>query len=239
MVVLMIGLVSAGTQICVDFDDPSAPANLSVSSSGTDILLNWEAAVDEPSCSGIDYYVISRNGVHIDENVVLLTYTDLSVPYGSYNYTVFAVDKIGHNSGPAIKNDVVLSEPDDGEDTHVGGGSSTSSHVCTENWTCEEWTECVGDEQKRICTDVNECGTEKIKPETYVSCGVSSGSETESENSTFIDSGVEEGDGEGFFSAITGNVIGTVGTPQGIAGLIFVILIIGGLIIVIVKKRRK
>jgi len=56
---------------------------------------------------------------------------------------------------------------------------------------------------------------------------------------SFIDRGVEEGDGEGFFSAITGNVIGTVGTPQGIAGLIFVILIIGGLIIVIVKKRRK
>ncbi len=49
-----------------------------------------------------------------------------------------------------------------------GGGSST----CTENWNCGEWSECLGGEQTRICTDLNNCGTTKNKPETLYSCGV-------------------------------------------------------------------
>ncbi|MBW2981255.1 hypothetical protein KY343_00100 [Candidatus Woesearchaeota archaeon] len=41
---------------------------------------------------------------------------------------------------------------------------------CMPNWQCEEWSECINSIQTRICIDVNECDTEKEKPEEQVTC---------------------------------------------------------------------
>ena len=85
-----------------------------------------------------------------------------------------------------------------------------------------------------MCNDLNECGTEKSKPETYRECDLMS----EVENLTFTDDeDANVNEPNGFFSAITGAVTGALGTPQGIAGGIFVILVLGGFTIVILKRR--
>jgi hypothetical protein len=41
---------------------------------------------------------------------------------------------------------------------------------CTEEWDCTEWTECKKGAQTRKCVDVNECATEKNKPDTIRLC---------------------------------------------------------------------
>jgi len=232
--VLCASLVSS-ISVCVDNAAPSAPTNLEVTSSDRNIILTWGEAVDTPSCSGIDYYNISRDGEWIGSvNGDILTYTDLSVPYGTYSYSVFGVDLVGHNSGPAIKNDVVLSDPGNGGNTNVGGGSSSSSYICVENWSCEEWSDCIGNDMRRICNDLNECGTENNKPETYQECGVSK------DDGATLESEIEENDvsqPDGFFSSITGAVIGGGATSVAVGG-VFLILVLGGFVIAIRKKKK-
>jgi len=44
--------------------------------------------------------------------------------------------------------------------------------VCEENWKCSEWFECFNSKQKRVCVDLNNCGTEENKPEEVRSCSV-------------------------------------------------------------------
>jgi len=44
--------------------------------------------------------------------------------------------------------------------------------VCVENWSCTDWSACVGSVQTRTCTDLNECGTEVNKPSESQSCAV-------------------------------------------------------------------
>jgi|GEM_PF-4377074 len=48
----------------------------------------------------------------------------------------------------------------------VSGGS----HGCTEDWECTAWTNCIDGKQTRVCSDDNECGTIKYKPETARTC---------------------------------------------------------------------
>lgn len=181
LLLISISFISAEQMICVDFTAPSAPSNLGVTSYGTNIILSWGAATDEPNCSGVDYYVVSRNGNYLG-NTTSLTYTDVSVPYGTYSYSVYAVDKIRHNSGLAIKNDVILSEPTNngGGSSGGGGGSSRNtiviggdeedSYICEESWQCGEWGECIDGEQTRICTELSQCGTTLDRPAIVQEC---------------------------------------------------------------------
>jgi hypothetical protein len=60
------------------------------------------------------------------------------------------------------------------------GGTSTSagaqmtraggSFICIERWTCGEWQPCEGDNQRRMCRDINKCGTSQTKPEDKRMC---------------------------------------------------------------------
>ena len=170
--IFFIGLISAsGIQICIDHTPPSAPSNLAVSGDIGNILLTWDPATDEPSCSGIEHYNVYRNGVMIgttSSNV--LSFTDNNAPYGTYSYSVNAVDKVAHNSGLAIKNDVVLSQPNQPFGGAVSGGGGASSYVCVENWDCGNWSSCINGTQTRTCTDSAMCGTTLTKPETERAC---------------------------------------------------------------------
>lgn len=47
---------------------------------------------------------------------------------------------------------------------------SSGSTVCTPNWKCSDWTECVNGQQKRVCFDVNDCGIDSNKPAERQSC---------------------------------------------------------------------
>ena len=218
-------------EICIDFDDPSVPPNLAVTSSGTNIILTWEPATDIPDCSGIDYYDISRDGVWIGTiSSDTLTYTDENVPYGTYSYTVYAVDKVVHNSGDAIKNDVVLSEPitSGGGDTIVSGGGGSSSRRCKENWRCGDWDECENGLQTRTCEDINKCGTKKIKPDLQKACDIEES-----------DLGIlkTEPETQSGFAGITGAVVGVVGKTGFWVIIIFLVVLIGSAITV--KRIRK
>ena len=44
--------------------------------------------------------------------------------------------------------------------------------ICTESWTCGNWTECIGGIKTRICTDNNSCGTAITRPATTMVCVV-------------------------------------------------------------------
>ena len=66
----------------------------------------------------------------------------------------------------------------------AGGGSSPSTPpatenppsenegTCTENWQCTEWLDCYNGKQSRVCTDLNQCGTENNKPSEKQECYV-------------------------------------------------------------------
>ena len=227
--IFVLSVVSAGTMICIDLDDPSPPSSLTVSGSSGSILLEWDASEDTPSCSGIDYYNISRDGNWTGKvNGSTLKFVDNdSLSVGEYTYTVYAVDLVGHNVGSAIKNVIEI--------TTSGGvyrGGSINSFVCVENWSCGNWSDCVGNDMRRICSDLNECGTEKDKPETYQECDL--------EEEEIILENIEEdsnvSEGNNFFSAITGAVIGGGATTVSVAGG-FVALAVGGFLFI--KFRRK
>ncbi|MAG07594.1 hypothetical protein CMI46_02155 [Candidatus Pacearchaeota archaeon] len=44
------------------------------------------------------------------------------------------------------------------------------TNTCKENWECNEWEECIEEEQTRNCNDLNQCGTEETKPELVKHC---------------------------------------------------------------------
>jgi len=103
-----------------------------------------------------------------------------------------------------------------------GGGGSTRKQVvaipCSEGWICDEWSpaECPEDEtQKRICVDVNKCGTYDRKPTTTRSC------------SYVVESFKEEPDLEQPQEAA---VLDEVETKQGILSWNYILI---GLIIVV------
>lgn len=54
----------------------------------------------------------------------------------------------------------------------TGGQSQQSSQPagCTESWICTDWNECSNSLQKRVCADVNRCGTNTSKPIETQSC---------------------------------------------------------------------
>lgn len=230
---LMISLVSAGTMVCIDLDAPSAPANLIVTGSDVNIVLTWDNSADEPSCSGIEEYIVSRDGVEIGRTSGdILTFTDENMAYGTYSYSVFAVDRVAHNSGLAIKNDVVLSAPasDSSDSIHVSSGGGSSSYICNEEWSCQNWTDCTGNEQRRLCEDLNKCGTSENKPETYQECKV------ESDNMTFVDTDVKTSSVK-TFSSMTGAVIGAAATPVGVTTGAFIVLALSSFFIVRFKRK--
>lgn len=123
---------------------------------------------------------------------------------------------------------------DDDDNGNGGGGSSsggrgsssssngitTLSEVgCVENWKCDDWSECNEEKQARECSDINVCGSESVKPAEERECEVEVGSE------------------EGFFSRITGAVVG--GGMKSLFPIIFILIIIVAALSIYFKKKRK
>ena len=44
------------------------------------------------------------------------------------------------------------------------------NEICSEDWMCLEWSECINSTQERVCIDINNCGTEDEKPEVSQEC---------------------------------------------------------------------
>ena len=52
------------------------------------------------------------------------------------------------------------------------GSTPTPPPVCTEDWTCDDWSTCSNNTQTRTCTDANSCGTTTNRPALTQSCTV-------------------------------------------------------------------
>ena len=229
LVITLVGFVSGesiGT-VCIDKSPPSSPTNLEVSGSVGNLLIKWDASIDSPSCSGIAEYIILRNGIEIGKvNGDVLSFVDnSSLGQGSYNYTVFAVDIIGKNAGSSIKNEVSVSGGG-----KVSGGSPHSSFECIPDWSCGNWSECLNGNQMRICTDLDDCGTVYLKPETSRECD---------DESEILEEGMEVKNNKDFFSTITGAVAGVMSSRYAAPSAIFIILVISGLIVIRTVKKNK
>jgi len=57
-----------------------------------------------------------------------------------------------------------------GESSIITGAST--ENVCTSNWQCNDWSECLEGIQVRECSDLNECGSEEGKPSLSQQCEV-------------------------------------------------------------------
>ncbi len=51
--------------------------------------------------------------------------------------------------------------------------NNSNSETCIESWECDEWEECSGKKQTRVCTDYNNCNTYEDKPAVEKSCNTS------------------------------------------------------------------
>ena len=114
-----------------------------------------------------------------------------------------------------------------GSGSSSGGSLTTtsSSTGCIEDWECGEWSLCMKGLSGRSCEDLNDCGTETLKPELTQECSMDD----------------SEG-GIGGLSGITGAVIGAIQLNPEVASGIGALVIIGlgtGLFIFIKKKGKK
>ena len=64
--------------------------------------------------------------------------------------------------------------PTDGGTGGGGGGGGGGYITCTPQWSCSDWSQCIGGSQDRECIDINQCGTEEGKPPETQSCGIES-----------------------------------------------------------------
>jgi hypothetical protein len=97
-----------------DIVPPSTPANVVASTTpdihGRSIAISWSASTDDVGVTG---YGVYRGGVKIaDVNGATLSYTDLNLPGGTYQYNVDAIDSAPNRSGLSLGSTaVVANEP--------------------------------------------------------------------------------------------------------------------------------
>jgi len=207
---LLIGFVNAEKEICIDLDEPSPPTNLKVTSSGTNIILIWDAATDVPDCSGIEHYVIWKDDKPFTQTSDL-TYTDTEVPYGTYSYIVYAVDKAGHKTFSSevtitLQESTIIDNPPVVTGTSGGNPSGGNGGNLPEN---NDVILTEGDNSNNSFEDDNEIEL--------------SGSGDNSPN---------------VLSRITGAVIGALGTGGTIGVFVFIVGILGTVIFIKFKKRN-
>ena len=230
--IFLINLVSA-VIICIDHTPPSAPSNLILTQSGNNIQLTWTPATDQPSCSGISHYDIYKNSAFLT-SVDETNYLDIGLPDGTYTYTIYAFDLVGHNEGVGILGTIILGTTTNngGSSGGGGGGSGLSSY-----WQCGEWSECIDGTQTRICENIGRNLPNRTETK---SCSVDftplSYETKESEKETTELTEDNQGP-KSAFSKITGAVTGTLGTGGTIGVSVFILMIIGAFVFIKLKRK--
>ena len=241
--------------ICKDSSAPDAPGSLNSDvNDDRDVQLTWKVANDEPDCSGIDYYMVTRDDIFVDRTTST-SFSEGPMAYATYTYKVWAVD-LGGNSGDVATRTVTVSKDsgDSGGSSGGGGGSyiSTTTNTtgdanCTPNWLCSAWGECEDGVEERTCVDENNCGTEEDKPQEKQECTKTTLMSTinplksdspEEGNSTSGNEASDDDETKGGLAGITGRFLGgNSRTGVGIAALL--VIIIGGLLLYAYFKPNK
>jgi len=85
------------------------PLNVQVNATYFDVEINWEIPPFDPTQMTLLGYNISRNGTKINSNLITgLTYSDLNVPNGYYDYCVTALYNIGESQGNCQAVDITV-----------------------------------------------------------------------------------------------------------------------------------
>ncbi|MBU1252662.1 MAG: hypothetical protein KJ905_00315 [Nanoarchaeota archaeon] len=113
----------------------------------------------------------------------------------------------------------------------LGGGGGSS---CTTTWECTEWSRCLNGIETRTCTKLKDYCSAFQKPLESTTCAVET---PESFTNESGEENTEQLDSEGYFSIITGAVIG-IGTSRYALGVIFIISL-GRIYLGIRLKRKK
>ena len=201
--------------ICIDKQAPEAPGSLSASGN---VVLNWGAAPDSPESTpdctfGIEYYNIYLDGVLIGTSSGL-SYSGGALGDGLYVFEVSAVDRAGNKGERAIKEVVFpLSDnppADPGNGGSSGGGSSGGGSSGGSSAASSD-----DDDVLNSSSDENDDFVESISDEKE-----------------------EEIIEKGFFSMVTGAVVGAAGTTAGIASGAFFLLVILGFAAIKVRKKK-
>ena len=220
---------------CVDFDPPSAPSNLILTQSNGNILLTWGEATDEPSCSGISHYDIYKNSVFlisVDET----NYLDADeFPDGTYTYTIYAFDLVGHNEGIGISNSITISSTTtNGKTPSSGGGGSRSSDDFS-YWQCKEWQECIEGIQQRTCTDLSKNLPDRTETRTCTPDFIPLGNENKKIETTHLN---QESSSTNFLTgAVTGATDFAKTQKETISVFAFALMIIGAFVFIKLKRK--
>ena len=203
--------------ICIDKDEPSAPENFAVSGN---VVLSWSEATDSPESTSDCTFGIDHYNVYVDGNLIGssedLSYSGNSLSDGSYIFEVSAVDRAGNEGDRAIKEVVfpISEDSSDSESSSSGGGSGGSS-----GGDSSSGGSVVNLSSGNESTDLGE--NEDVE---------------DAEGNGFSSADFENEKSSGFFSFITGGVIGA-GAGSWFWVLFFVLLVFS--FFIIVKKRRK
>jgi len=156
-----------------------SPSDGSVSSSSAVNFVFNVSDSEVDNCSlFVDEAVVLTNSSYVGEQSFVYTLSN-----GNYNWSVSCSDMAANTNSsqtysltvsynPPVSDSPSQPSSSGGGGGGGGGGGSSSKNVvsCEESWTCSAWSDCVGNSQKRFCTDMNGCGTASKKPLTSMVC---------------------------------------------------------------------
>jgi hypothetical protein len=112
-------------------------------------------------------------------------------------------------------------------------GGATGGGVCTYNWSCTEWSECINGAQTRTCTNLGSCFDNEGKPIELQSCTVKP---TAPENITLPTLPTKTPEET---KAPTITLTPSTTTPLGLGVVLIVVIAISIVITAIILKKRK
>ena len=134
---------------CIDVDAPTTPPHFTLEveekRNNNNVSLEWGTSTDIPSCSSFSHYELFRDGTSL-ASLNITMFLDEGLDEGTYEYTLFSVDIVGHQS----QNTSLIIEIEEEEDDGRSGGRSSGRLL-----ECGPWSACIDGEKQRICTDVD------------------------------------------------------------------------------------
>jgi len=137
---------------------------------GSDVVLNFTVELPQPECGnnireegeecdGTDFGGLTCSSYGYDSGNLLCLDNCVISTERCYNSAASSGQTGGGTGSSGMS----------GGSGFAPAGSGRIS-TCTPNWTCSEWSECIGNLQTRKCTDANNCGTGEGKPEETRPC---------------------------------------------------------------------
>jgi hypothetical protein len=113
---------------------------------------------------------ISNININIDNTTHQVDLTPDANWYGTRTVYFIANDSINTTTSNAVILTVIDVPEPLAQVTGGGGGGGGPGYTCQEDWYCTSWSVCINNLRNRTCIDLNNCGTERYKPNETESC---------------------------------------------------------------------